>query len=53
MKIKIFIDNKPLTEYSSKDVENIKQKLTEKAFLAVGYIKKTDSSTANERREIK
>ena len=37
MKIEIYINNKPIEESDPKELEEIKVKLTERAFAAAGY----------------
>lgn len=37
MKVNIYINNKPIAEYSPQDLEKIKKELTYKAMNAAGY----------------
>ena len=37
MKIEIYINDKPMADYSPQELEKIKETLTERAFKAAGY----------------
>lgn len=52
MKIKIYINNKPIESYSDKELEDIKKRLTYKAFAAAGYEKKKEEVTTHQHERI-
>ena len=42
MKIEIYINDKPMADYSPQELEKIKETLTERAFKAAGYTRMND-----------
>lgn len=42
MKIEIYINGRPVEEYPEGEMKAIKQKLTENAMRAAGYVRNTD-----------
>lgn len=40
MKIEIYINNKPISDYQEEELEEIKKELTRRAFAAAGYVRK-------------
>lgn len=43
MKIQIYINNKPMTDYTLQELEEIKTQLTDKALAAAGYKRRKDN----------
>lgn len=49
MKIEIYINNKPMADYSPQELEEIREILTERAFAAAGYVRKKKRKKENVR----
>lgn len=51
LKVKIYINNKPIEEYSTEELEDIKMRLTYKAMRAAGYVPKDEKPFERYKKE--